>query len=211
MGRRGVTATATARSGSRSSTRAAADLLVERCAPYSRGGRSPERAISRRARGGMNLEQVQGTSAPRDLASVAMVALLLAVPGVRAANTGTAQTYLVVFKAQALPANAAASITAAGGTVVQSYPKIGVVIARSSSSTFRSSVMRNGAIRGAAATAAFATHVSGGVGNQSRATSSGVNTPVSDSDPLSPLQWDMRQIHTPEAHAITGGSSSVVV
>src|SRR5438552_2378584 len=145
------------------------------------------------------------------LASVAMVALLLAVPGVRATGTGTAQTYLVVFKAQALPANAAASITAAGGTVVQSYPQIGVVIARSSSSTFRSSVMRNGAIRGAAATAAFATHVSGGVGNQSRATSSVVNTPVSDSDPLSPLQWDMRQIHTPEAHAITGGSRSVVV
>ena len=145
------------------------------------------------------------------LASVAMVALLLAVPGVRATGTGTAQTYLVVFKAQALPANAAASITAAGGTVVQSYPQIGVVIARSSSSTFRSSVMRNGAIRGAAATAAFATHVSGGVGNQSRATSSVVNTPVSDFDPLSPLQWDMRQIHTPEAHAITGGSSSVVV
>ena len=145
------------------------------------------------------------------LASVAMVALLLAVPGVRATGTGTAQTYLVVFKAQALPANAAASITAAGGTVVQSYPQIGVVIARSSSSTFRSSVMRNGAIRGAAATAAFATHVSGGVGNQSRATSSVVNTPVSDSDPLSPLQWDMGQIHTPEAHAITGGSPSVVV
>src|SRR5437764_7479025 len=145
------------------------------------------------------------------LASVAMVALLLAVPGVRAANSGTAQTYLVVFKAQALPANASASITAAGGTIVQSYPQIGVVIARSSSSAFRSSVMRNGAIRGAAATAAFATHVSDGVGSQSGASSSVVNTPVSDTDPLSPLQWDMRQIHTTEAHAITGGSPSVVV
>ena len=145
------------------------------------------------------------------LASVAMVALLLAVPGVRAANSGTAQTYLVVFKAQALPANASASITAAGGTIVQSYPQIGVVIARSSSSAFRSSVMRNGAIRGAAATAAFATHVTDGVGAQSGTSSTVVNTPVSDSDPLSPLQWDMRQIHTPDAHAITGGSPSVVV
>ena len=145
------------------------------------------------------------------LASVAMVALLLAVPGVRAADTGTQQTYLVVFRAQALPANAAASITAAGGTVVQSYPQIGVVIARSSSSTFRSSVMRNGAIQGASATAAFATHVSDGVANQSGASSSVVNTPVSDTDPLSGLQWDMQQIHTPEAHAITGGSPSVVV
>src|SRR5439155_3244113 len=37
------------------------------------------------------------------------------------------------------------------------------------------------------------------------------NSPVSDTDSLSPLQWDMRQIHTPEAHAITGGSPSVLV
>ena len=146
------------------------------------------------------------------LASVAMVALLLAVPGVRAADTGTAQTYLVVFRAQALPSNAAASIKAAGGTVVNSYPQIGVVIAQSSSATFRSSVMRNASIQGASATAAFATHVSDGVaGTQSDASSPVVNTPVSDTDSLSGLQWDMRQIHTPEAHAITGGSPSVVV
>src|SRR2546425_4506075 len=31
------------------------------------------------------------------------------------------------------------------------------------------------------------------------------------SDSLSGLQWDMRQIHTPEAHAITGGSPAVLV
>jgi subtilisin family serine protease len=146
------------------------------------------------------------------LASIAMVALLLTVPGVRAADTGTAQTYLVVFRAQALPSNAAASIKAAGGTVVNSYPQIGVVIAQSSSATFRSSVMRNASIQGASATAAFATHVSDGVaGTQSDASSPVVNTPVSDTDSLSGLQWDMRQIHTPEAHAITGGSPSVVV
>ena len=30
-------------------------------------------------------------------------------------------------------------------------------------------------------------------------------------DSLLALQWDMRQIHTPEAHAITGGSPAVVV
>src|SRR5207249_9941517 len=37
------------------------------------------------------------------------------------------------------------------------------------------------------------------------------NAPASDADSLSPLQWDMRQIHTPEAHAITGGSPAVLV
>jgi len=30
-------------------------------------------------------------------------------------------------------------------------------------------------------------------------------------DPLESLQWDMQQIHAPEAHAITGGSPSIVV
>ena len=37
------------------------------------------------------------------------------------------------------------------------------------------------------------------------------NLPSSDGDPLSGLQWDMRQIHAPEAHAITGGSPEVLV
>ena len=77
----------------------------------------------------------------------------------RAADAGAAQTYIVTFRAQALPANATASITAAGGTIVYSYPQIGVVIARSSSSNFRTNrVLRNGAVQGAAATAGFATH-----------------------------------------------------
>ena len=37
------------------------------------------------------------------------------------------------------------------------------------------------------------------------------SAPATDSDSLSGRQWDMVQIHTPEAHAITGGSPSVVV
>src|SRR6478672_5102228 len=145
-------------------------------------------------------------------AAFAMVALFLAVPGVHAADAGASQTYIVTFRAQALPANATASITAAGGTTLYSYPQIGVVIARSSSSNFRTDLLRSGAVQGAAATAGFATHVSDGVaGTQSHSSSPFVNTPVSDTDSLSGLQWDMRQIHTPEAHAITGGSPSVVV
>ena len=35
--------------------------------------------------------------------------------------------------------------------------------------------------------------------------------PATDADTFSALQWDMRQMHTPEAHAITGGSPAVVV
>ena len=42
-------------------------------------------------------------------------------------------------------------------------------------------------------------------------TSTTADIPATDTDSLSGLQWDMVQIHTPEAHAITGGSPSVVV
>jgi lantibiotic leader peptide-processing serine protease len=37
------------------------------------------------------------------------------------------------------------------------------------------------------------------------------NAPATDTDTFSPLKWDMRQIHTPQAHAITGGSPAVTV
>ena len=37
-----------------------------------------------------------------------------------------------------------------------------------------------------------------------------MNTPATDTDSLSGLQWDMAQIHAPQAHAITGGSKSVL-
>jgi len=37
------------------------------------------------------------------------------------------------------------------------------------------------------------------------------NSPAADADTFSALQWDMRQIRTPEAHAITGGSPAVTV
>jgi len=47
--------------------------------------------------------------------------------------------------------------------------------------------------------------------NNSAATPAVPSTPAPGSDTLSSLQWDMDQIHSPEARAITGGSSSVLV
>jgi subtilisin family serine protease len=67
-------------------------------------------------------------------------------------------------------------------------------------------------VEGVTATARFATRVNDDLDSSSEAAASvAVNGPVSDNDTLSPLQWDMVQIHAPEAHAITGGSSDVVV
>ena len=65
-------------------------------------------------------------------------------------------------------------------------------------------------VEGASATTKFATHLDTG-SNADTADVPAGNTPVSDTDPLSGLQWDMRQIHTPQAHAVTGGSPNVLV
>src|SRR5207244_2442318 len=100
---------------------------------------------------------------------------------------------------------------ASGGTVVSRYSQIGVVVARSSSSTFRSNLMKDSKIQGATATEGFATKINDGAVRGEDSTSTVADAPASDTDPLFPLQWDMPQIHTPEAHAITSGDSSVVV
>src|SRR6266508_2201749 len=57
------------------------------------------------------------------------------------ASTGVSQTYVVLYKKNALPSGAAASITKAGGTFVYGYQKIGVVIATSDNSFFRSNLL----------------------------------------------------------------------
>src|SRR5438093_103675 len=119
------------------------------------------------------------------LLSVAVVGSLLLVPSVHAADSRPAQTYLVVFKARSLPANASSLIGSAGGTLTYSYPQIGVVVAQSSSSTFRSSLMRTNKIQGAAATAGFATHVDDGALATDTAPTLTLDTPVSDTDQLS--------------------------
>src|SRR5262245_964949 len=134
--------------------------------------------------------------------AMALVANLRAAP----AQAGTLQTYLVLYNGNAVAADA---VTQAGGTLVYSYNQIGVAIARSSSATFAADVRRDSRVQGAAATAPFATKFEGEV--NANDDSVVPNTPAPGSDNLSGLQWDMDQIHAPEARAITGGDSSVVV
>src|SRR5262245_31104478 len=135
-----------------------------------------------------------------------LVAATLIAAGAQAAPSQAAsQTYLVLYKGNSVAANA---ITAAGGTLVYSYNQIGVAIARSSSATFAADVARDNRVEGAAATASFATRLDQDTADAGPLPGS---APASDSDSLSGLQWDMVQMHTPEAHAITGGSPAVIV
>jgi subtilisin family serine protease len=122
-----------------------------------------------------------------------------------------AGNYVVLYKQQAVPADAASTIQKAGGTLVYSYSQIGVAIARSDSTSFRANLLRDSKIDNASSTDGFASQLPNEQADASGPPEELPNVPATDSDTLFGLQWDMRQIHTPEAHAITGGSRAVVV
>jgi subtilisin family serine protease len=141
---------------------------------------------------------------------IAAVMAFLAATNTALLRAGTAQTYIVLYKTQSVSRDAANAIPKAGGTLVANYNAIGVIIARSDNDAFRSNLMKNSAIEGVAATEKFATKLSDdGVNDSAQLVTP--STPAPGNDNLSSLQWDMDQIHAPEARAINGGSSSVVV
>ena len=125
-----------------------------------------------------------------------------------AATQAADSTYIVLYHDGASSADAAATVSNSGGTLVANYSQIGVVIARSSDPNFAATVQQNGNVAGAARTDGFATKVGDVMDN-----SGPVNAPIPapGSDPLSGLQWDMNQINAPQARAINGGSPHVVV
>jgi subtilisin family serine protease len=132
--------------------------------------------------------------------------------GAVVASAANAGTYIVLYKQQSVSSGAAATITQAGGSVVATYPAIGVVVAKSDSASFRSALLKDSRVWGAASTGSFGVRVDGSLEASGPPVGGLPNVPVDDStEPLFPLQWDMRQIHTPEAHAITGGSPEVLV
>jgi subtilisin family serine protease len=126
-----------------------------------------------------------------------------------AGTTGPTETYLVLFKRSASPANAASLVKAAGGTVVADYAKIGVLVARSADTAFDDRMRADNKVEGASVTTGFATKLET-VATDAAQPGDLPNAPATDGDTFSSLQWDMRQMHTPEAHAITGGSAAVV-
>ena len=145
------------------------------------------------------------------VASVLLAAVGAVIPGATtagAAVAGTSQAYIVLYSQGASSANAAQQVQRAGGTIVANYPQIGVVVARSAGAAFATSVRSASGVESAVATGAFGT---GLAPEQADLAPLPGSAPASDTDTLSGLQWDMRQIHAPQAHAITGGSPRVVV
>jgi subtilisin family serine protease len=134
--------------------------------------------------------------------------VLLASFSVPLTEAGQAQTYIVLFKQQSVPPNASLVITKAGGKLVYCYDDIGVVIATSSKDEFADNLKKYGNIEGVSSTAGFASQLSSETVPMDNVV---LESPITWGDPLSPNQWDMFQIHVPEAHEINAGSPSVVV
>jgi lantibiotic leader peptide-processing serine protease len=146
--------------------------------------------------------------------SAALALALAATIGVVAlaptAGAGTTRTYIVLYKQHAVANDAAARIQSAGGTLVASYSQIGVAIARSSNNAFASTMKKDLKIKGVASTEGFGVQLPDQTEQGSNAAGDEVET-TAWGDSLSNRQWDMTQIHAPEAQAINPGSPSVLV
>ena len=139
---------------------------------------------------------------------VALSMISLSVAGAAPSQAGESQSYIVLYKSNAVPADAAGSIALAGGTLVYSYSEIGVAIASSSNAAFKGNLSADKRIEGISSTAGFGVQLNEEMVVED---ASAIASNGSWGDPLSYAQWDMRQIHVPEAYEITGGSPSVVV
>jgi subtilisin family serine protease len=142
-----------------------------------------------------------------------VVAAVAALLSLAFASAASADTFVVLYKSTAVPASAKTDVEKAGGTYVYGYNQIGVAIARSDSASFASTLSKDSRVEGVSSTRGFASKLEEPESQQADGPPPGdlPNSPASDTDTFSPLQWDMRQIHTPQAHETTGGSPAVVV
>jgi lantibiotic leader peptide-processing serine protease len=140
------------------------------------------------------------------LTLVAGVTAMIHAPSAQSSATGT---FLVVFKGNSVPKDAASVISKAGGTLVYSYDAIGVAIAKSNDGSFRGKLLKDTRIGGASATDNFGIELGeANLGNNDGGPES--PAPSDSGDSLSNRQWDMDQIRAPEAHEISTGTGVLV-
>jgi subtilisin family serine protease len=149
----------------------------------------------------------------RILATIALAMGLLgfAIPKAATTQASTAETYVILYNQQAVPSDAATMVANAGGTFVYGYDKIGVVIASSSDTAFAAKVKADKRVEGVSSTASFGVQLTDEFEVVDAADTAAASTATDFNDPLSVNQWDMFQIHVPEAQEVNAGSPSVVV
>jgi lantibiotic leader peptide-processing serine protease len=122
----------------------------------------------------------------------------------------TSQSFLISFTSDSIPGNVDALVAGAGGSIVARYSALGAVLASSGNLSFASVLRATTGVDSVGATKSVLSKLS---------LPSGKRTPHgktiahgrSSGDPLSFRQWNMDQIHAPQAHAISLGKKSVLV
>ena len=133
---------------------------------------------------------------------------LIAALALAFTSAAGAERYLVVYKSEDVPKGAAIAIERAGGQLVRSYNDIGVAVADSPNAGFAAILAGDNKVDGVSALSGLTF----GLEHDSTEWDGELpNVPATDADTFSSLQWNMSQIHAPDAHAITGGSPAVVV
>ncbi|MEU1971228.1 S8 family serine peptidase [Microbacterium sp. NPDC019599] len=143
-------------------------------------------------------------------AVLALTVGMIAAAVTPAAATGPDTTYLVLAPQGKSTAAAAARVAAAGGSVVATYNQIGVLVARSTNTSFEKKVAGAG-VEAVASTSGLGTTLADDEVLQTVDSAAVDATGDPTGEPLWSRQWDMEQIDVPEAHAITTGDPSIVV
>src|SRR5205085_2883122 len=104
-----------------------------------------------------------------------------------ASGAAAGSNYVVLYKSQSVPANAAKTIQQAGGSLVYAYDQIGVAVAMASDALFRSKLLAaDKSIEQVSSTAAFATRLETDTANDSQSGDL-PNVPATDADTFSSL------------------------
>ncbi|MFE9572262.1 S8 family serine peptidase [Streptomyces sp. NPDC006692] len=109
------------------------------------------------------------------------------------------------------------AIADAGGSVVQAYDRIGVIVAHSADAGFAAAIRKVKGVdsAGATRTAPLPAQSTTDVGTPKNLTAADLKAAgakaVAGEDPLEPLQWDLKAIKADKAHEKTLGSSKVTV
>ena len=141
----------------------------------------------------------------------ALILVAVAALGLATAGAASAANYVIMYKGSSVPASSKGQIERSGGTVVASYNEIGVVVARSLNDSFEAAVEQDSRVEGVVRSSQPVAKVEPVNAESHDEQPPELPNAPAGQDPLDPLQWHMRQIHAPEAHAITGGSPAVVV
>jgi subtilisin family serine protease len=160
-------------------------------------------------------------------AAAAVIAATLAFPAQAVQTaTGSAATtqYVVLYKEGAAAADAKQAIEAAGGSVVKVNEAVGLATVTTSNAGFVSAVKDSAAIEGVAHDRAIgeipnsARTLGARAVNQAKAVEkegheqgTAKHGRTVKAEPLSDLQWDMKQIHAEEAHKYEQGDPKVLV